>query len=62
MFKIGINTRLNYDEGQHEANRGDAEQIGLTAIKCIEDAGESLGFRIRMSGSFKVGQTWAETH
>lgn len=51
-----------HDEGQHETGKNDAEELGKTAVQCITDAGESLGFRIKMSGSYKVGTNWSQTH
>lgn len=51
-----------HDEGQHEADQKDADQIGQTATETITECGEELNFRIKMSGAYKVGQTWAETH
>ena len=51
-----------HDEGQHETNKKDGEEIGKTAVQCITDAGESLGFRIKMTGTWKVGDNWAQTH
>lgn len=51
-----------HDEGQHEANKKDGVQLGETATNTIREAGEELNFRVEMSGNYKIGQTWAETH
>lgn len=51
-----------HDESQHETDEKDAEELGKIAVQCITDAGEELGFRVRMSGSYKIGLNWSECH
>jgi DNA polymerase-1 len=62
MLKIGLIMRLNNDEGQLEVPEDQAVAVGNLAVDCIYRAGLELGFRVPLSGDFKVGKTWAETH
>lgn len=51
-----------HDEGQHDAASSDAEAVGQTCVRAIEQAGEQLGCRVPFTGEYKVGANWAETH
>lgn len=51
-----------HDEGQLDARPEDAEEVGKTCVKAIEEAGHSIGFRVPLTGDFKVGANWAECH
>jgi len=51
-----------HDEGQHECNEADGKRLGEIAVECISKAAEELNFNVRLTGDFKVGQSWAETH
>lgn len=51
-----------HDEGQLEVRAEDADALGNLAVNCISLAGTKLGFRVPLTGDFKVGTTWAETH
>lgn len=51
-----------HDEGQHETQKKDAQELGQTATQSITDAGEELGFRVKMSGNYKIGDNWSQTH
>lgn len=51
-----------HDEGQHDSNPKDAEELGKRSVQAIKDAGEELGFRVPMDGNYSVGTSWAETH
>lgn len=51
-----------HDEGQHDAAEKDAEEAGRICVKAISEAGEDLGFRVPLTGDYKVGANWAECH
>lgn len=51
-----------HDEGQHELDHKDGDELGKLAVKCIEDAGEELGFKVKMTGDYKLGPNWSLTH
>lgn len=51
-----------HDEGQHDVKKEDADEVGKTCIQAISQAGESLGFRVPLTGDYKVGANWAECH
>ncbi len=51
-----------HDEGQHDADKRDADEVGRVCVQAIRDAGETLGFRVPLDGNYKVGANWAECH
>lgn len=51
-----------HDEWQIECPLANAGRVGQLAVLAIELAGEKLGVRVPLTGEYKVGQNWAETH
>lgn len=51
-----------HDEVQVEARPGNAEHIGQQAKLSITAVGERWNFPCPLTGDFKVGKTWADTH
>lgn len=51
-----------HDEGQLECNPDHAEQIGRICVEAIAEAGRRLGFKVPLTGDFKIGANWAECH
>jgi DNA polymerase-1 len=51
-----------HDEFQFEAHPDDADKVGATIVSSIEKAGIALGVKCPMTGEYKVGSNWAETH
>ena len=51
-----------HDEFQLECHPDDAEQLGKTAVKCIQDAGKFFNLRCPLDGEYKIGQSWRHTH
>jgi DNA polymerase I-like protein with 3'-5' exonuclease and polymerase domains len=51
-----------HDEWQIECRKEDAETVGKMAVKAIEEAGEVLQLRCPLTGEYRIGRTWAETH
>lgn len=51
-----------HDELQIEADEDCAEQVGQLAVDAILTAGSFLDVRVPLTGEYKVGNNWAETH
>jgi DNA polymerase-1 len=51
-----------HDEVQVIAKEDIATIVGQEAVRAFEQAGEYYDFRCPITGEFKVGQTWADTH
>jgi DNA polymerase I-like protein with 3'-5' exonuclease and polymerase domains len=51
-----------HDEWQIECKPEDAETIGKLGVQAITDAGISLDMRCPLTGEYKVGNNWKETH
>ena len=51
-----------HDEGQMDCLKDHAEAVGKLAVKSLEEAGVYLGFNVPITGDYKIGNTWAETH
>lgn len=67
--KSGLTHGLDYrhcahvhDEVQIEAKPESAETVGRLFQESIQLAGKDYGFRCPLDGSFKVGNSWLETH
>jgi len=51
-----------HDEVQLIAKEGIADDVGQSAVKSFQLAGEYYGFRVPITGEYKVGSNWADTH
>lgn len=51
-----------HDEIQVECDAEIAEAVGRLAVQSFEMAGDYFKFRVPITGEFKVGKNWAETH
>lgn len=51
-----------HDEWQIECYPELSEFVGQKAVQAIERAGEVLDFRCPLTGEYKIGRNWAETH
>ena len=51
-----------HDEIQVECDEANAEVVGQLAVDAIESTGEHFNLRIPLTGEFKVGESWADTH
>jgi len=51
-----------HDEWQIEVPEQDADWVGKIAVKCIEEAGEFFNMRCPLTGEYKIGDSWNETH
>ena len=39
-----------------------ADEVGKEAVECIERAGEFFNLKLPVTGEYKIGRSWAETH
>jgi DNA polymerase I-like protein with 3'-5' exonuclease and polymerase domains len=51
-----------HDEVQAEVRADHADKYGRLAVSCLEAAGIELGLNCKLTGEYKVGTSWAETH
>ena len=51
-----------HDEWQIDSPIKVADYIGAGACYSLEEAGEELGFILPITGNYKIGETWNETH
>tara|TARA_R110000824_G_scaffold98140_2_gene234284 strand:- start:1807 stop:3540 length:1734 start_codon:yes stop_codon:yes gene_type:complete len=51
-----------HDEWQIEVKEDLADHIGELAVGCIEKAGEYYNMRCPLTGEYKIGGNWSETH
>jgi DNA polymerase I len=51
-----------HDEIQVECLEKDAEQVGRLAVECIKRTGDYFQLRVPLTGEFKIGNNWSETH
>jgi DNA polymerase I-like protein with 3'-5' exonuclease and polymerase domains len=51
-----------HDECQFEVVPDLSEEFGKAAVECISRAGEFFDFKISLTGEYKIGNNWAETH
>lgn len=51
-----------HDEGQLDVSPDDADEVGRVCVDAIRQAGESLNFKVPLTGDYKVGMNWAECH
>ena len=58
-YKFCVNV---HDEWQIEVPETFAEQVGHLGVKSIEEAGLVLEMRCPLTGEFKYGNNWKETH
>jgi DNA polymerase-1 len=51
-----------HDETQWDVAKEHAERLGNLMVECMEQAGRDLGARMPLTGEYKVGKNWAESH
>lgn len=51
-----------HDECQFDVDPDIADEFGKKAVECITKAGEFFEFRVPLTGEYKIGNNWAETH
>jgi len=51
-----------HDEIQVECDEDKAKEIGELAVECIKRTGEHFQLRVPLTGEYKIGNNWSETH
>ena len=51
-----------HDEWQIEVIEKDADRVGKMGVEAIEEAGKVLDMRCPLTGEYRVGYNWKETH
>jgi DNA polymerase I-like protein with 3'-5' exonuclease and polymerase domains len=51
-----------HDEWQIEVEEARAEEVGKLGVESIAEAGQVLSMRCPLTGEYKVGNNWKETH
>lgn len=51
-----------HDEVQIKVKETIADEVGKTAVRAMEQAGEHFLFRCPITGEYKIGNNWADTH
>lgn len=51
-----------HDEQQYECPVEIAEEVGGILVACMEQAGRILGVKTPITGEYKIGHNWKETH
>jgi DNA polymerase I-like protein with 3'-5' exonuclease and polymerase domains len=51
-----------HDEWQIEVKEEIADAVGEVAVRCIEEAGDYYNMRCPLTGEYKIGDNWNETH
>ena len=51
-----------HDEIQLQCRTEIADEVGAVAVESIKEAGQNLGFRCPLDGTYNTGINWAETH
>ena len=51
-----------HDEIQVECPEEDADKIGKLAVEAIKKTGEYFNLRLPLTGEYKIGNNWSETH
>ena len=58
-YKFTVNV---HDEWQLEVEESRAEEVGKLGVESIAEAGQVLNMRCPLTGEYKVGNNWKETH
>jgi DNA polymerase I len=65
LSKLGVDYKFVanvHDEWQIEVEESDADLVGKLGVQAIESAGRVLEMRCPLSGEYRVGNSWKETH
>jgi DNA polymerase I-like protein with 3'-5' exonuclease and polymerase domains len=65
LSKLGVDYKFVanvHDEWQIEVEEAYADMVGKLGVQAIEQAGRVLKMRCPLSGAYKVGNSWKETH
>jgi DNA polymerase I-like protein with 3'-5' exonuclease and polymerase domains len=65
LSKLGVDYKFVanvHDEWQIEVAEAYADMVGKLGVQAIEEAGRVLKMRCPLTGAYKVGNSWKETH
>jgi len=65
LSKLGVDYKFVanvHDEWQIEVEEAYADMVGKLGVQAIEEAGRVLEMRCPLTGDYKVGNSWKETH
>lgn len=65
LSKLGVDYKFVanvHDEWQIEVAEAYADMVGKLGVQAIEEAGRVLEMRCPLTGAYKVGNSWKETH
>jgi DNA polymerase I-like protein with 3'-5' exonuclease and polymerase domains len=65
LSKLGVDYKFVanvHDEWQIEVEEAYADMVGKLGVQAIEQAGRVLEMRCPLTGDYKVGNSWKETH
>ena len=65
LSKLGVDYKFVanvHDEWQIEVEEAYADMVGKIGVQAIEQAGRVLKMRCPLTGAYKVGNSWKETH
>lgn len=51
-----------HDEWQNDTHVDHAHRVGELSVQAMEESGKLLNLLVPMSGEYKIGRNWAETH
>lgn len=51
-----------HDETQTQARKEIADELGKIDVECVSRAGRYFDFRVPLTGEYKIGQSWKDTH
>ena len=51
-----------HDEWQLQVKEAQADYIGRLGVECIEKVTEQFKMRCNLTGQYKIGGNWSETH
>ena len=51
-----------HDEWQIQVKNSQAELVGQLGVESIEKAGKHFNMRCPLTGEYKIGGNWSETH
>jgi DNA polymerase-1 len=62
-FKVPVQQVATvHDEYQFIVSPRDAEDIGKIVVQAIEQAGRDFDFRCPLTGEYRCGKNWSQTH
>ena len=51
-----------HDEVQLQAKESEADYVGQLAVHAMRESGEHYDFRCKITGEYKIGRNWSDTH